>query len=185
MEEHLQQVRAALEASASHESRQAGLEACRALTAAIEANAPPPVTPRDAAPAAPAGTGEAASQPEVPELCDPREVPPAETSAAAPAPSTTQKAASPPLFPSALPAIGGIEPAAMAAIVTTLRSLTPDQWLDLFIEKLKAATRAMPAVSPAPSALPAAVIPSAAPQPLRFQLVPIPPSSPRSPKARR
>jgi hypothetical protein len=185
MEDQLQQIRAALEASASPEARQAGIEACRAITAAIEAAAPrPPTTPSDLPPAAPAAQEEA-SQPVVAELCDPRDVPPAEAATAPPTPSTSpapHKAAA----AAATPSIGGIEPAAMAAIVATLRSLTPDQWLDLIIEKLMAATRAMPAAAPVPQASPvAAILPPAAPQPLRFQMVSIPAASPRAPNRRR
>jgi hypothetical protein len=183
MEDQLQQIRAALEASASPEARQAGVEACRAITAAIEAAAPrPPTTPSELPPAAPAAQEEA-SQPVVAELCDPRDVPPPEVAAAPPPPMPTpHKAAA----ASATPSIGGIEPAAMAAIVATLRSLTPDQWLDLIIEKLSAATRAMPAAPPMPPLSPvAAILPPAAPQPLRFQMVSIPAASPRTPNRRR
>jgi hypothetical protein len=193
MEDHLQQIRAALEVSASLEAQQAGLEACRALTAAIEEAATrPPTTPADlppAAPAAPSEPADAASQPVVAELCDPRDVPPVEAASALPPPPplpAPQTAAVVSAAPAALPSIGSSQPAAMDAIVKTLRSLTPDQWLDLIIEKLTAATRAMPAASPVPSLSPvAAILPAAAPQPLRFQMVSIPAASPRPPNRRR
>jgi hypothetical protein len=85
-----------------------------------------------------------------------------------------------------------MDPAALAAVIATIRSLSPDQWLDLLIEKLKVAVRGMPAAPSAaatPSA-PAVIAPAmpftqAAPQPLRFRFVSVPPAPGSTPKARR
>jgi hypothetical protein len=179
MENHLQPIRAALEASASAEARQAGIDACRALAAALETASPSEPPPPAASPcsASDAPTEAPLSPEELAELCDPREVPPIGPSTTTPIAETPFPETALPLTSPAAPAtIGGIDPAALAAIVTTIRSLSPDQWLDLIIDKLKTAVRAMPAaaVPGAPAGI--AAFPQTAPPPLRFRLVPVPPA---------
>lgn len=175
MEEHLSQIRAAF-AAPSDSSKQAALRACQALRTAIEGLISP------GAPSA-AGT-QSSSSPEpapqhepAPELCDTSEAPlsretleEAATPKSAPAPVVS------PDLPSVIP---GVDPAAIAALVTTLRSLTPDQWLDLIISKLRAAVGTNDIQRTAPkAAAPPAAPGLAQPSPIRFQLVPIPSSRP-------
>ncbi len=136
MEEHLQQIRAAFEASASAEARQAGVLACRALLNVLEAA---PVHPESAnvelanvvlanveITAAPAGDAMAPAaevapiSEALPELCDPREVPPA-------AATSPVQSAAPPLPPSPPPASAAVPAASGDYVVTVALASEPDR----------------------------------------------------------
>jgi hypothetical protein len=183
MEEPLHQIRAALEAGATQEARIAGIQACATIAAALGAarTEAPPASP----PPSPDAIGQDSPPPQsehVAELCDPGEVPPVqlatEEATAPPLPSASPLT---PSVPSAL-GVGGLDPAIVAAVVAKFRSLTPEQWIDLAIEKLTMATRNLPPAFPSPPQVAPLSIGPSTPQPLRFHLVPIPPT--RAPSAK-
>jgi hypothetical protein len=186
MEEHLQQIRAAFEAGASEEARQAGIQACEGFAAVLRASTTTEVATSSTKEPTNAADAVATEPEQLPELCDPREVPPIAASATTPPPGTPSAATpSPETAATTAASGGGTDPAALAAVVAALRSLTPDQWLDLLIEKLRVAvsTRPAPVGTTLPSA-PAATSPAlpfapASPQPLRFRFVSVPPARKR------
>lgn len=106
------------------------------------------------------------------ELCAPDDVPLRLRSEAWPPMNAAGPMDTPQLGGGALGA-GGLDPAVFAALVAKFRSLTPEQWIDLAIEKLTTATRHLPTSAHVP---PPVTFGASAPPPLRFQLVPIPPS---------
>lgn len=187
MEEHLQQIRAAFEAGATVEAKRAGIEACELFATTLHMIMPAEV-PTSSTKGPTAAADAVATEPEeLPELCDPREVPPVAASATT-LPTGTPSAATPSPETAATTAAsgGGTDPAALAAVVAALRSLTPDQWLDLLIEKLRVAVRTRPATTvgttlpSAPAATsPALPLAQAAPQPLRFRFVSVTPARKR------
>lgn len=175
MEEHLSQIRAAF-AAPSDSSKQAALLACQALCAALEGL--PSLEAKPAASAEPSPAPEPPRQQEpAPELCDTSEVPLSrETLEAAMPRGEPPSTLGSPGLPQTVP---GVDPAAIAALVATLRSLTPDQWLDLIISKLRGAVamgaaQQAPAATPGANTLPGRAAPAVPAQALRFQLVTVP-----------
>lgn len=170
MEEHLSQIRAAI-AAPSESSKQAALLACQALRTTLEG--------LPSLEAMPAASTQLSAAPEVPrqqepapELCDTSEVPLSRETLEAAAPRGEPPSVGSPELSQTVP---GVDPAAIAALVSTLRSLTPDQWLDLIISKLRGAVAARPVPASTNINAPPGLGPSpTAPQALRFQLVTVP-----------
>ena len=192
MEEHLQSIRAAL-AAPTEEARRAGANACRTLLQALESVQPPGggtepslptplhvVSTASAAPSAP----EKSSEP----LHEALPAPSAPQDTAIVSPSAAQ-----PICPaSAVPTLpvlpggvalgtlfgrgaGAIDPTVVAAFVSAVKNLKPEQWVDLLLSKLLTFVGTQEA--PSPMALPPGppVAPVAAPvarQPYQVQLVP-------------
>ena len=179
MEEHLSQIRAAF-AVPSESSKQAALLACQALRTTLEGLPSLEATP--AASTQPSPPPEEAPQQQelAPELCDTSEVPLSRETLEAATPSGDPPSVGAPGLPQTVP---GVDPTAIAALVSTLRSLTPDQWLDLLISKLRGAVGTSEAQRLAPKAATPAGL--AQPSPIRFQLVPIPTGRPLGTKPSR
>lgn len=178
MEEHLSQIRAAF-AAPSESSKQAALLACQALCTALEGL--PSLDATHAASAQPSPPPEVPPPQEpAPELCDTSEVPLSRETLEAATPRGEPPSVGSAEFSQTVP---GVDPAAIAALVSTLRSLTPDQWLDLLISKLRGAVGTSEAQRLTPKATAPAV--PVQPSPIRFQLVPIPSSRPLGTKPSR
>jgi hypothetical protein len=193
MEEHLQAIRAAL-AAPTEEARRAGANACRTLLQALESVQPPGggaepslPTPLHVVPTAGAvllvqekGTESLLEvAPSPPAAHDTATVPP---SAATQPVGTTSAVPTLPVLPGgvALASLfgrgaGAIDPTVVAAFVSAVKNLKPEQWVDLLLSKLLTFVGTQGASSP--MALPPGppVAPVAAPvarQPYQVQLVP-------------
>jgi hypothetical protein len=194
MEEHLQAIRAAL-AAPTEEARRAGANACRMLLQALESVQRPGGGTESSLPTPLHVVPTASATPPAPEKSS---EPPRE---ALPAPSAPQdttivspSAAAQPIGPaSAVPTLpvlpggvalgtlfgrgagGAIDPTVVAAFVSAVKNLKPEQWVDLLLSKLLTFVGTQEASSP--MALPPGppVAPVAAPvarQPYQVQLVP-------------
>lgn len=179
MEEHLSQIRAAF-AAPSESSKQAALLACQALCAALEGLPSLEATPAASTQPSPPPEEPPRQQEPAPELCDTSEVPLSRETLEAATPRSEPPSVGSAEFAQTVP---GVDPAAIAALVSTLRSLTPDQWLDLLISKLRGAVGTSEAQRLAPKAATPAGL--AQPSPIRFQLVPIPTGRPLGTKPSR
>ena len=179
MEEHLSQIRAAI-AAPFESSKQAALLACQALRAALEGLPSLEATPAAGTQPSPPPEEPQQQQEPAPELYDTSEVPLSRETLEAATPRGEPPSVGPAEFSQTVP---GVDPAAIAALVSTLRSLTPDQWLDLLISKLRGAV----GTSEAQRLTPKATAPAGPvqPSPIRFQLVPIPSSRPLGTKPSR
>lgn len=179
MEEYLSQIRAAF-AAPSETSKQAALLACLALQAALEGLPSLDATPAAGTQPSPPPEEPPRQQEPAPELCDTSEVPLSRETLEAATPRSEPPSVGSAEFAQTVP---GVDPAAIAALVSTLRSLTPDQWLDLLISKLRGAVGTHDAQRPALKA--ATPVGLAQPSPIRFQLVPIPSGRPLGTKPSR
>ncbi|MEZ4362173.1 MAG: hypothetical protein R3B48_18440 [Kofleriaceae bacterium] len=166
MEDLLNLIRAAAADGSTPQARQEAAAACRTLLQTLEA-APDGAPDSDGAPAL---FGSTVSEP----TAEPPEVAAADASKHAEPPAgampepSAQPEPAPPTAPVAEPMPKGpsthaIDPKAVAAIVASLRSVPPEQLLDLAIERLRAALPPDGGRAPRPLA-----------PPVRFQLVPVP-----------
>lgn len=199
MEEHLQAIRAAL-AAPTEEARRAGVNECRTLLQALESAqliggaVPSPSTPLHVVPTASAAPS--ASEKGIEPLHEALLVPsaPQDTATASPSAATQPIGAASavptvPVLPGGVAlstlfgrgAGGAIDPAVVAAFVSTIKNLKPEQWVDLILSKLLTfvgTQNGSPPVGAPPLALPAGgmpVAPAAAPvahPPYQVQLVP-------------